>query len=135
MRPVAAALVASLVAAGCGAPEPDTSQPTPNAACIDGDESRERHGTDCLCCHAEDFSVAGSIASSPSAIARVEVTDSAGFELVMPVDPYGNFFQHEAVVPPLRARTVDVRGEVRTMTGEAPHGSCNRCHRPGAEPD
>jgi hypothetical protein len=41
---------------------------------------------------------------------------------------YGNFFRHEPLVPPLAASLVSPDGQTVEMRGEAPHGSCNRCH-------
>ena len=130
MRLVSLILLLSCIgcsgSAGDGTPgnEADTS------LCATGMPERERHGGDCLCCHSGEFSVAGS--TLPSAeIQRVIVRDANGLILVMPVDPYDNFFQHTAVAPPLRASIVDARGRERIMQMLAPRGSCNACHADG----
>jgi len=132
MRSAIALVLALLPLAPGGCSDQELAETT-SLECTEGDPGRERHGTDCLCCHGGDFSVAGSIAAGAPIVA-VEVDDAAGTHLVMPVDAYGNFFQHEPVAGPLRARTVDALGRVRTMVGRAPHGSCNRCHAAGLQP-
>jgi hypothetical protein len=108
------------------------------ASCRDGPPEAERHGADCLCCHRDSFTVAGSVARDDSAHERglaasdaielVVVVDSAGQRTTMGVNPYGNFFQHVPIRPPLRAAVVLADGSERWMGGQAPHGSCNRCH-------
>src|SRR5206468_2824625 len=45
--------------AGCAGPS-DAADSAP-ALCEGGDAARERHGTDCLCCHTGEFTVAGSV--------------------------------------------------------------------------
>ena len=122
----------ALLALGCGAR--DAGDDTEAAPCVDGDERRERHGTDCACCHVDEFGVAGSIADDARPIAKVIVRDAAGLELVMTPNPYGNFFRHSRVVPPLVAGVVDTDGRARWMSVPAPNGSCNGCHREGGEP-
>ena len=95
------------------------------SACIDGDPDRESFGTDCLCCHTGQFSVAGSVAPN---VARVLVTDSVGERFDIAVNPYGNFFRHAPLVPPLKASIVLADGGTRAMEGAAPSGACNACH-------
>ncbi len=105
--------------------------PDDAAACDPGDPQRERHGTSCLCCHTGDFTVAGSIDLTGPAVARVEVTDGFGNRAVMSPNPYGNFFRHNPLVPPLRVKVVGPDGSERSMRMPAPHTNCNECHRPG----
>ena len=97
--------------------------------CADaGDPARERHGSDCLCCHATtEFGIAGSIAPG-SPIDRIVVTDSDGNVADMAPNAYDNFFRHVSLKPPLTARVVFADGTDRTMRELAPHGSCNSCH-------
>jgi len=114
-------------ASGCGDGDAGVE---PGQTCDSGDELRERHGTDCLCCH-EELSVAGSIAGEGRA--RVLVRDARGVELAMTTNAYGNFFRHLDVTPPLEVTLVEPSGRARRMTAPAPHGSCNRCH--GANTD
>ena len=95
--------------------------------CRDGDPDRERWGSSCLCCHAESFGVAGSVAHD-AGVSQVFVRDRDGKTAEMFVNPYDNFFQHRNLVAPL---TVTVRfedGTERVMRDPAPHGSCNACH-------
>ena len=129
LRPIALPLALAL--ASCGDPGAATGAPAP--VCAQGDELEERHGTDCLCCHAEDFTVAGSIAPG-AAIQAIVVRDAAGQALAMTPNAYANFFLHEPLSPPLEAWILGEDGAERRMRGAAPHGSCNRCHREGAEP-
>ena len=117
---------ALLLAACVGGGEP------PAAVCDEetttGVLAEERHGTDCVCCH-EEFGVAGSIDPAGSSVALVRVVDARGRRAEMVPNPYGNFFRHFALEPPL---TVSVQGQDGTwlpMRDPAPHGSCNRCHR------
>jgi hypothetical protein len=103
------------------------------AGCVDGDRDHERFGTDCLCCHSNEFSVAGSIAPDSSPVAAVIVEDSIGGSAVASPNPFGNFFRHNKLVPPLRATIVGVDGRRITMSSPAPDGACNRCHRDGGD--
>lgn len=101
--------------------------PGEGGRCDGGDPSRERTGTNCFCCHSQ-FGVAG---SAVGAVDRVIVVGADGKGVDMAVNPYGNFFRHRKLEPPLRARVVLVDGQVREMRGDAPHGSCNACHVEG----
>src|SRR5262249_53677698 len=65
------------------------------AGCVDGDRDHERFATDCLCCHKNEFSVAGSIARDSSPVAAVIVEDSVGGSAVASPNPFGNFFRHD----------------------------------------
>jgi hypothetical protein len=114
---------------GCGSPPEPVRRFQPAGECVDGDESQERWGTDCGCCHQGEFSVAGSV-SQEAAVERVVVEDAAGTRLEMIPNPYRNFFRHAPLVAPLRANIVLIDGRVRAMKRDAPHGSCNRCHAP-----
>jgi len=124
-------LAALLVWAGCAgaaACVPEDEEPSP--ACADGDPLQERYGTDCLCCHRNEFGVAGSVdlAGDAPPVALVIVEDRSGVRAQMAPNPYGNFFRHVQLQPPLRAWVVGRDGGVAAMGMEAPHGSCNRCH-------
>ena len=127
---------AALVAAGCGdggdAP-PRVVFDRSTAGCVDGDLERQRHGTECLCCHGSEFTVAGSIAADSRPVRTVIVEDSQGGSAVMSPNPFGNFFRHSPLVPPLRATIVGEDGKVATMPFLAPDAACNRCHRLGGE--
>jgi hypothetical protein len=104
--------------------------PADAASCEPGDPKRERYGTNCLCCHTGDFTVAGSIDLLGGPVARVVVTDSAGNRAEMAPDPYGNFFRHAPLIPPLTAVAFGPDGRARAMQMPAPHAACNECHRP-----
>jgi len=122
-------LVASAVCAAC-AETGDRGAAKGAAACDPGDPADERYGTSCLCCHTGDFTVAGSVdrAAPP---ARIIVVDRAGARAEMSPDPYGNFFRHVPLVPPLTATVIGIDGGSRVMPIAAPHADCNECHRPG----
>jgi hypothetical protein len=94
--------------------------------CRDGSEWQQRHGTSCLCCHKE-FGVAGSVAHD-GGVATILITDSEGRQVEMAPNPYDNFFRHRQLTPPFRAQLTFADGEVRRMSKDAPHGSCNACH-------
>ncbi len=124
--------VAGLVGACTGAePEGDSSSLEPRETsdttqCAQGDKTRERHGTDCLCCHGT-FGVAGSIARD-AGVDWVLLTDSEGRHLQIAPNPHDNFFRHVKLRPPIHATLVYANGAVRTMKTDAPSGSCNQCH-------
>lgn len=122
---------AALALFGCGSEAAKAAPADPNAACEQGEREAERHGTDCFCCHVEEFSVAGSVAPGAAEGVVIEVLDARGQRLVMPPNPYDNFFQHTQVAAPLRAQVTFANGDVRAMKADAPHGSCNRCHGKG----
>ncbi len=109
-----------------------TAGPTVAAGCEQGDVARERHGTDCLCCHGtSEFGVAGSIDVGETRIAKIVVVDATGWRLEMVPNRHGNFFRDGRTEPPLFAWAIDVRGGEHAMPSPAPHGSCNRCHHAG----
>ena len=103
------------------------------AGCADGDVERQRHGTECLCCHGGEFTVAGSIATDSRPVRTVIVEDSQGNSAVMSPNPFGNFFRHSPLVPPLRVTIVGEDGKSATMPFLAPDAACNRCHRQGGD--
>ncbi|MEK6607557.1 MAG: hypothetical protein AABZ30_07855 [Myxococcota bacterium] len=103
----------------------------PAANCTEGDPDRERWGTDCSCCH-DEFGVAGSVEDDPS-VARIVVVDAKGRRAEMMPNPYGNFFRHLRLDPPLQAQVYGPDGRMLRMKTAAPHGSCNGCHAPGLE--
>lgn len=123
-----------LFAAGCGAEEqPVVLDDGPVAGCVDGDRDAQRHGTACLCCHKSEFGVAGSIDHSGPAVARVVVTDSAGDSVDVVPNQFDNFFRHLKLRPPLFPVVYSPDGRALAMQTPAPHGDCNRCHRPLGE--
>jgi hypothetical protein len=129
-------LVAALLAGGCGdAEQSGFLDDGPKPGCRDGDESEQRHGTACLCCHRGEFGVAGSVDRDGAEIARIVVTDSAGRSADMVPNAFGNFFRHLRLSSPLSATVFGPTGEALTMRTPAPHGDCNACHaRGGAAP-
>jgi hypothetical protein len=90
----------------------------------DGDEARERAGSNCFTCHSQ-FSVAGTVHTRE--VAKIELVDQENVRSIMYPNPYGNFFRHIALVPPFDVRLTMKDGTVREMRN-APHGSCNACH-------
>lgn len=104
----------------------DASQPT----CVDGDPQRERYGTSCGCCHRDQFSASGSIASEAlSRVDHVEISDDHGALLFLSPNPYGNFFGHRPkLVLPARARLFYRDGTVSEMKAPITDTSCNACH-------
>src|SRR5438132_11697787 len=64
------------------------------AACEVGDESVQRRTTECLCCHREEFGVAGSVDPLGPPVARLEVVDANGVVAVMAPNAFANFFRH-----------------------------------------
>ncbi len=120
--PAAVAMLA-LACASC------VGGPAEQRYCSGGDPLRERYGTDCLCCH-EELGVAGSVDVDGPPIARVVVTDARGRRAIMAPNPYGNFFRHVRLEPPLEVLVEAVDGRVLEMQSKSPHGSCNGCHRP-----
>ncbi len=100
------------------------------AACAAGDPNQQRYGTPCLCCHWDEFSVAGSV-DRAAQIERIVVTDARGEVRNMTPNSFGNFFRHFTLTPPLRAVVYDKSGRASTMRDGAPHGDCNACHGTG----
>ncbi len=129
-----AAMMVGCAAADDGASTGTTSQayvpPADAASCDQGDPKRERFGTNCLCCHTGDFTVAGSIDLLGAPVARVVVTDANGNRAEMTPDPFGNFFRHVPLSPPLTAVAFGPDGRARAMQMPAPHAACNECHHP-----
>lgn len=107
--------------------------PSPGRECADGDPDQERRGTDCLCCHQGEFGVAGSVDPAGPPVARVVVTDGFGRSADMVPNPYGNFFRHIQLEPPLVATLFAPDGRSVTMRAPIREASCNRCHRAGGE--
>jgi hypothetical protein len=99
--------------------------------CADGDESVQRRGAPCLCCHGDEFGVAGSVDPTASPVARIVVTDATGEVREAAPNLFGNFFRHYALVPPLTAVAYAPDGRAAFMTSGAPHGNCNACHFEG----
>ena len=122
-------LFAGLGLAACRDDATSFEGPDDHPECRDGDETRERHGTDCSCCHS-DFGFSGSVADDEG-IARVRVSDSAGVSFDVAVNPYGNFFRHVELTPPVSAAVVLRDGSVVAMRGPA-DGKCNACHFEGS---
>lgn len=112
---------ASAVAFARTAPDP-TFGP-----CTEGDPSKERHGSSCLCCHKSDFGVAGSVAAD-AGIAEIIVWDKNGDTAQMAPNPHDNFFRRRKLEPPISAVIFFDDGTQKTMSAPAPHGSCNACH-------
>jgi hypothetical protein len=90
----------------------------------DGDEAKERAGSNCYTCHSQ-FTAAGTVHTKT--VAKIELVDSEGARAVMYPNPYGNFFRHTPLEPPFDVRVTMKDGSVRAMKN-APHGSCNACH-------
>ena len=125
-------LLAAAFVVACG----DDEQPTflddgPRPGCGDGDAKEQRYGTACLCCHRDEFGVAGSVDRAAPPVARVVVTDSAGRSADMVPNAFGNFFRHLDLSPPLSPTVFGHDGRSLTMQTPAPHGDCNACHSPG----
>jgi hypothetical protein len=100
--------------------------------CAAGDPEEQRRGTDCQCCHLDQFSMAGSV--SPDAeVAEIRVSDGVNHAIAQP-NHLGNFFRHNQLNPPLTASLVFADGRETFMETPAPHGSCNRCHDGVDEP-
>lgn len=96
---------------------------------MDGDRETQRHGTACLCCHADEFGVAGSVEPNATAVLRVLVRDDYGNVADMVPNGFGNFFRHVKLTPPLTASVYGEDGRVLTMQSEASSGDCNSCHK------
>jgi hypothetical protein len=127
-RARATATLACLIGLGCSEPpsEAATARAAEAGTCLEGDESLERHGTACLCCHEGEFGVAGSVAPD-SPVDRITVIDAVGQRAVMAPNPYDNFFRHVPMEPPLSVTMWLDDGTTKTMT-DAPSGDCNTCH-------
>src|SRR5262249_9949075 len=97
----------------------------------DGDPNVQRHGARCLCCHGDEFAVAGSVSSAGPSVARVVVTDATGDERTMAPNLFGNFFAHYPLTPPLHAVAYGPDGRSIEMRSLAPPPDCNACHAVG----
>ena len=120
----------ALLLAACGTAEPSSTwlDDDPPAECVDGDRETQRHGTACLCCHADEFGVAGSVDLQGAAVSRVVVADGDGNTANMVPNGFGNFFQHVKLTPPLSATVYGEDGRTQTMQSPANSGDCNSCH-------
>jgi hypothetical protein len=142
---LASACASALLAAACGQPADGSATPATPAPIVaampstsycryadaGADESVQRHGTPCLCCHSDEFGVGGSVDPSGSPVARVIVTAADGDVADMAPDPFANFFRHFPMTPPLRAVAVGPDGRSVAMQELAPTGDCNACHGEG----
>ncbi len=123
---------ASPVAVAVVTPAADAAPPAPiDAGCFTADPAQQRHGSTCLCCHSDEFSVGGSIDPNGPPVARIVVTDVTGDTRTMAPNPYGNVFAHFTLTPPLRAVAYGPDGGALAMKTAAPDGNCNTCHRAG----
>lgn len=130
------ALLASVACGGSGNDDARPASSTSPAAttplfvprCDDGDPTRQRHGATCLCCHTDDFGVAGSIDPNGSRVDRIVVTDANGEVARMAPNSFGNFFRHFAMTAPFRAVAIAADGRSIAMQGSAPSADCNECH-------
>jgi hypothetical protein len=120
-------------------PPPDAASPpsatTPRdagaeAACEPGDKATQRFGTDCLCCHTGEFSVAGSV-DDASLVDYIRVVDEDRNWVTTRPNGLSNFFHHERLRGTLEITLFGKDGRSISMKSRAPHGSCNACHRPG----
>jgi hypothetical protein len=105
--------------------------PVLDGAVCTGDPANQRHDAPCLCCHRDEFGVAGSVDLESYPVSRVVVRDALDRGVEMTINPFGNFFQHFKVTPPLLAAVVGPDGRTLAMPLLAPDGDCNGCHRPG----
>jgi hypothetical protein len=96
--------------------------------CRDGDPAQQRHGATCLCCHSDEFGVAGSVDPAGPAVSQVVVTAANGDTAAMAPNLYDNFFRHYPLTPPLRVVVYGASGARVSMSGDAPSGDCNACH-------
>ncbi len=112
---------------------PDVAPMPPGAGCSDAGasgsptEATQRYGTACLCCHGDEFGVAGSV-SPIGSVARVVVTGSDGDVADMVPNQFGNFFRHFPLATPVSAVVYTTDGRAATMRELAPSANCNACH-------
>src|SRR5579859_1934080 len=85
------------------------------SSCRTGPEATQRHGTACLCCHSDEFGVAGSVDPAGSPVARVVVTGADGDVADMAVNGFSNFFRHFPLATPVRAVVVAPDGRSLAM--------------------
>jgi hypothetical protein len=124
-------LVPAALISSCGSEHPAYVDDGPRSGCGDGDVFEQRRGTACLCCHADEFSVAGSVARTGPPVARVIVTDRIGRAVDMAPNAFFNFFRHFELSPPLRPVVYAADGRELAMKQPAASGDCNACHRAG----
>jgi cytochrome c5 len=118
--------------AGEGADPVAVAPGVPDASsCRTGPEATQRHGTACLCCHADEFGVAGSVDPAGPPVARVVVTGTDGDVADMAVNGFSNFFRHFPLATPVRAVVVAPDGRSLAMRELAPSADCNACHFEG----
>lgn len=107
----------------------------PTPGCQDGDVAGQRYGTACLCCHQDEFSVAGSADRDGPTVARVVVTDVEGRSVDTAPNSFDNFFGHFRLTPPLSAVVYGPTGDALPMRAPLSSGDCNGCHSAaGPEP-
>jgi hypothetical protein len=99
--------------------------------CTDGDPNDQRYGATCLCCHTDEFGVAGSIDRQGAPTSRIVVVDSTGVVADMQPNGFGNFFRHVPMAPPLQATAYGPTGVAIAMQEPATSADCNACHRAG----
>lgn len=121
---------AALLLIACSGGEPSSTwlEDGPRPGCADGARETQRHGTACLCCHSDEFGVAGSVDLRGPAVARVVVADGYGNVADMVPNGFGNFFRHLKLTPPLTATVYGEDGQTLTMQSPASSGDCNSCH-------
>src|SRR5262245_35656687 len=117
-------LTAAALLCACGSENPASAGDGPRPGCADGDALQQRHATACLCCHADEFSVAGSVARSGPPVARLVVTDQTGRVVEMAPNGFFNFFRHLELSPPLRPVVYSEDGRALAMKEPAPSGDC-----------
>ncbi|MGO8997549.1 MAG: hypothetical protein ACLQVI_29890 [Polyangiaceae bacterium] len=127
------ACTASPAANGASPPAAnDTSPVSVTLPCRDvGDPSDQRRGSTCLCCHSDEFGVAGSVDPAAPPVAHVIVVDVTGDVADVSPNSFANFFRHFPMTPPLQASVVGPDGGTLPMQEEAPSADCNGCHFSG----
>lgn len=105
--------------------------PPDASSCRSAQEASQRHGTACLCCHSDEFGVAGSVDPAGPPLARVVVTGTDGDVADMAVNPFANFFRHFPLATPVRAVVYAPDGRSVAMRELAPSADCNACHWTG----
>jgi hypothetical protein len=130
-----AALLGAAVASACGdatKPGAPTVAPLESAQpCGGGDPAEQRHGAPCLCCHSDEFGVAGSVDRSGPPVAHVIVTDALGESSTLSPNSFGNFFRHFPMTAPVRAVVYGPSGDAISMRELSPTPDCNACHFAG----
>jgi hypothetical protein len=104
--------------------------------CKSGDPIEQRKGTACLCCHTDDFGVAGTVqldSTGTPSLDRILAVAENGERADMNPNQFGNFFRFIRLQGPLKVSAWTADGTQRTMKKLAPNGDCNRCHTLGGE--